>query len=68
MNNQDAIALAKESKTYAKRRHIEIRYHHVRDFVDNDQIDIIYVFNKNQAADEFIKSLNRFLFKIFASW
>ena len=57
INNQDVIVFVKNKKLTWNIRYIEIRYHHIQNFVENDQIDIFYVFNKNYRT--ITNSLNR---------
>lgn len=65
-DNQSAIALAKNSQFHSRTRHIERRFHYVREAVENNLIDIIYCRTDDMAADQFTKSLNSIKVRRFA--
>ena len=66
-DNTGALALA-YLPTHSKRsKHIDLRFHFVRDYVENGAVTLEHVISKNNLADGFTKSLNSNLFKEFAS-
>jgi hypothetical protein len=56
-NNQSAIALAKSGLMNARTKHIDLRYHYVRDAVDTGLISLSYVHTNEQIADTLTKAL-----------
>lgn len=51
VDNQSAIYLASESFFHAKTKHINIKYHFVRESIQDGSIQVIYVPTEEQAAD-----------------
>lgn len=66
-DNQGAIAIAQNPISHSRTKHIDIRYHHVRQSVLNGDVKLIYCCSKNMKADIFTKPLNRHLFEKFRS-
>ena len=64
-DNQAAIALSKDNKFHARTKHISIRYHFIREAVENDQIALQYVPSNENVADVFTKALPRPKFEYF---
>ena len=62
-DNQEAQALAKNSISHARSKHIDIQQHFIRNKIVDDTLDLQHVFNENQVADHLIKPLlkNKFL-------
>jgi hypothetical protein len=56
-DNQAAIALASNDKFHARTKHIDIRYHFVRDLVKNGTLEISYCPTDENIADAFTKAL-----------
>jgi hypothetical protein len=56
-DNQEAIALIKNSQFHARTKHIDIQIHFVRKKVTDEFIDLIYVFIDQMIVDDLIKSL-----------
>ncbi|CAK9833101.1 Retrovirus-related Pol polyprotein from transposon TNT 1-94 [Anthophora retusa] len=57
IDNQSAIKLANNSKYHKRSKHIDIRFHFIRDVVSEREIEIKYVMSKKQLADLFTKPL-----------
>jgi hypothetical protein len=57
-----AISVAKNSVLYSKTKHIEVRYHFLRDNVEKGKISLIHVPTHDQVADIFIKPLDQATF------
>ena len=54
-DNQGTIALAKNPVKHHKSKHIDIRYHFIRDYLREEKILISYVPSQNNLADVFTK-------------
>lgn len=59
MDNNSAIAASGGEKVSRNARHIDIKYHHIRDLVGKGVIGISYVPSSEMAADGFTKALDR---------
>ena len=58
-DNQGAIALAKDNKFHARTKHIDLRYHFIREAVENGKIKMNYIPTSENVADIFTKPLPR---------
>ncbi len=56
-DNQGAIYFTYNPKVEARSKHIDVRYHYVREFVENEQGSIMYINTDEQVADILTKSL-----------
>jgi hypothetical protein len=54
-----AISDAKNPVLHSRTKHIEVRYHFLRDNVEKGNIDLIHVPREKQLADILIKSLDQ---------
>ena len=63
-DNTNTIHVTKNANQHRKTKHIEIRYHFLRDHFEKGDIEIDYVSSDLQLADIFTKPLdyNRFSF------
>lgn len=59
VENQSAIKLAKNSEFHKRSKHIDIKFHYVRDVLDSKYIEINYIPSENQLADIFTKPLSK---------
>ena len=57
-DNQSAICLAKNPKNHPKTKHIDIKYHYIRELVMSNQIEIQYCPTSDMLADIFTKDLS----------
>ncbi|KAE8970139.1 hypothetical protein PR001_g27295, partial [Phytophthora rubi] len=57
-DNQGAMALAKNVDYEARTKHIDIRYHFIREKVVSNEVELEYVDTKNQLADFMTKGLS----------
>ena len=57
VDNQGSIALAKNPVDHAKSKHIDIRYHYVREKVEAGTVELKYCATEDMAADILTKSL-----------
>ena len=58
-DNNGAIALAKNPVSHARTKHIDIRYHYVREAVQDGIISLTYCPTEEMAADLLTKPLPR---------
>jgi len=65
-DNQGAIALAKDNKFHARTKHIDLRYHFIREAVEDAKIELNYIPTNDNAADIFTKALAKGKFRLFA--
>ena len=56
-DNTSAINLSKNPIQHSRSKHIEIRYHFIREHVANEDVNLEYINTENQLADIFTKSL-----------
>ncbi|KAK9058127.1 hypothetical protein SSX86_022967 [Deinandra increscens subsp. villosa] len=68
VDNTSAINISKNPVKHSKTKHIEIRYHFIRDCVEKKLIKLHHVSTENQLADLFIKAFDeaRFFYLITA--
>ena len=69
-DNQGAIALVKNNIVKARSKHIDIRFHYIRDCYKNGQIDVVYIPTEHNVADVMTKpvakqKLDRFRVLLF---
>ena len=64
-DNQGAIALSKDNKFHARTKHIDIRYHFVREAVEDGKITLKYIPTDENPADIFTKPLAKAKFRRF---
>ena len=57
-DNTSAINLSKNPVQHSKSKHIEIRYHFIRDLVEERVVCLEFIHTGNQKADIFTKPLN----------
>ena len=57
VDNQGALALAKNPQFHARTKHIDIQYHFIRHFVERRQIKLTYCPTTEMTADIFTKAL-----------
>ena len=58
-DNQGAVYLSKNPRDHPRTKHIDIKYHYVRDTVNENIMNIIKCDTKDMVADIFTKSLPR---------
>ena len=56
-DNTSAINISKNPMMHAKTKHIAIKYHYVRELVEDKQVKMEYINSKEQIADIFTKPL-----------
>lgn len=58
-DSESAIAIAKNTSKKSRAKHIDIKYHFVRDAVNNSQIKLVYCPSAEMTADMLTKALAR---------
>jgi hypothetical protein len=58
-DSQGAIALAKNPEHHQRSKHIDLRYHFVREQVTGGAISLVYTSTSDMAADQLTKPLSR---------
>ena len=56
-DNTSAINISKNLVMHAKTKHIAIKYHYVRELVEDKQVKMDYINSKEQIVDIFTKPL-----------
>lgn len=64
VDNQSAIKLVKNPEFHKRTKHIDIRYHYIREKVEAKDIMIKYVPSEQQKADMFTKALPKERFRM----
>jgi hypothetical protein len=59
VDNKSAISLAKNPVFHDRSKHIELKYHFIRDCVETKKIELEFVVTEHQLADMFTKPLGR---------
>jgi len=57
-DNEASINMCKNPQEYKRTRHIQVRYHFVRDLVKDKKIELIHCGTKDQLADLFTKGVS----------
>ena len=63
MDNKSAIELAKNPVYHERSKHIDVRYHSIREHIKNEEVWVIHVASRDQAADILTKALPRTTFE-----
>jgi hypothetical protein len=59
VDNQSAIAVANNRKTSKRTKHLDIKYHYIREKIDGNDVSTVYVPSDKNIADIFTKPLPR---------
>ena len=62
VDNKSAIELAKNPVNHERSKHIDVRFHFIREHVKEESVELRHVASKNQAADIFTKPLSKEIF------
>jgi thiamine pyrophosphate-dependent acetolactate synthase large subunit-like protein len=54
-DNQGAIKLGHNAEFHKRTKHIDIKYHYIRELVEGNKLRIIYINTKDQLADPLTK-------------
>jgi hypothetical protein len=63
VDNQSAIEILKNNNKHSRAKHIDIRYHFIRNYVQSGQVKLVYCSTKDMLADIFTKPLRKKLFQ-----
>jgi hypothetical protein len=63
VDNKSAISLAKNPVFHERSKHIDIRYHFIRECVEQGRVGIDYIRTNDQLADVLTKALGRLVFQ-----
>ena len=58
-DNVGAIGLAQNATSGSQTKHVDTRYHYVREKIDNGKVKISFVRSEDNTADLMTKNLNR---------
>ena len=62
-DNSSTIDISKNPVQHSKTKHIEIRYHFIKNLIERKIVCLEYIPNERQNADIFTKPLNRSKFE-----
>ena len=65
VDNQGAIFNASNPTHERKTKHIAVRYHKIREYVEEGSVDLFYVRTDENPSDIFTKPLGRIKFELF---
>lgn len=64
-DNKSAISITRNPSMHGRSRHIDTRFHFIRDLVSNGEINVVYCHTNEQVADVFTKALPNHKFEFF---
>jgi hypothetical protein len=64
-DNQGAIALAKDNKFHSRTKHIDLRYHFIREAVEDEKLVVSYIPTEQNVSDILTKALAKPKFQRF---
>ena len=64
-DNQGAIFIGSNPVTERRSKHIDIRYHAIREYIENKQVEVFFVDGSDNPADLFTKNLGHVKFTKF---
>lgn len=62
IDNKSAIALAKNPVHHDRSKHIDVKFHFIRDCIEQGQVEVDHVGTEQQLADILTKALGRVRF------
>ena len=66
-DNQSAISLAKNPVKHSRSKHIDIRFHFIRNEIENNSLAILYVPTDDNVSDVFTKPMSKVKLQKFKS-
>ena len=66
-DNTSVIAITKNPVQHSRTKHIDIKYHFIREHVMNDTVELHFVPSEKQLADIFTKTLDESTFSRLVS-
>jgi hypothetical protein len=67
-DNQGTIATTQDPQNHSRMKHIDIRYHFIRDCVQKRSIDVMYISKDENVADLLTKPLSRIMHRRWIDW
>ena len=64
-DNQGGIFLAINPAHDRRLKHVDIRYHFIREYVESKRVNIVYISTNEMIADILTKPLGRTKFELF---
>ena len=68
VDNIGAIYLSKSAATGSRTKHVDTRYHFVREYIEKGELQIVFVQSKNNVADIMTKNLGKELYEKHTSY
>ena len=65
INNTGSIAVSEDEKITHNIRHVDICYHHIRDLIQNDMIEVLHISSRDMMVNGLMKTLSAIKFKEF---
>ena len=65
VDNVSAISFSKNPSQHGRSKHIDTKFHFIRDCVQKGYVEVDYVKTESQLADSFTKPLGRIKFEEF---
>jgi hypothetical protein len=62
VDSKSALALAKNPVFHKRSKHIRVKYHFIRDYLEEESIEACYINTKDQLAELLTKPLGRIKF------
>jgi hypothetical protein len=62
VDNKSAIALSKNPVHHDRSKHIDTKFHYIRECIEEGKIDVVHVGTDGQLADIFTKALGKIKF------
>ena len=66
-DNQGAMALSNNPKDHTRTKHIDVKYHYVRETIEHGYVNLMYCPTENMVADMLTKGLPKQTFEKFRS-
>ena len=63
VDNKLVIELAKNPVNHERSKHMDVRFHFIRDHVKEGNLELLHVANQDQVADIYTKPLPKVLFE-----
>jgi hypothetical protein len=63
VDNKSTIELAKNPVHHERSKHIDVRFHSIREHIKNRKVQVVHVQSNDQAVDIFTKALSKPLFE-----
>ncbi|KAJ8481448.1 hypothetical protein ONZ51_g5991 [Trametes cubensis] len=64
-DSQGSLFMSSNPVTESRSKHIDIRYHAIREYIENKQVEVFFVDGSDNPADLFTKNLGHVKFTKF---